>query len=76
MNLKVSIITPMHNSERFIEETITSVQNQEYKNWEMLIVDDCSSDKSIEIVEQIQTHDDRIKLIINFLKGETEMLKN
>ena len=36
MNLKVSIITPMHNSERFIEETITSVQNQEYKNWELI----------------------------------------
>ena len=65
MNLKVSIITPMHNSEMFIEETISSVQNQEYKNWEMLIVDDCSSDKSIEIVEQIQSHDDRIKLFKN-----------
>ena len=40
MNLKVSIITPMHNSEMFIEETISSVQNQEYKNWEMLMFAD------------------------------------
>ena len=46
----VSIITPMYNSEKYIGQTIESVLNQTYKNWEMLIVDDCSNDNSPNIV--------------------------
>ena len=46
MSELVSIITPCYNSEKFIEECITSVLNQSYQNWEMLIVDDNSSDNS------------------------------
>ena len=38
----VSIITPSYNAEKYIEETIKSVQNQTYKNWEMIIVDEIS----------------------------------
>ena len=45
----VSIITPSFNSECFISETIQSVLDQSYSNWEMLIVDDCSTDKTPEI---------------------------
>lgn len=59
----VSIITPLYNSEEFIEETINSVLNQTYKNWEMLIVDDCSIDNSLRIVKQFAADDSRIKLI-------------
>lgn len=59
----VSIITPSYNSQDYIEKTILSVQKQTYKNWEMIIVDDCSSDKTIEIVEKFAKNDDRIKLI-------------
>lgn len=62
-NNLVSIITPSFNSEKFISETIASVQNQTYSNWEMIIVDDCSKDKTVEIVEQIIKSDNRIKLI-------------
>lgn len=58
----VSIISPTYNDENTIEETIKSVLNQSYKNWEMLIVDDCSTDKTPDIVKKYQEKDKRIKL--------------
>ena len=58
----VSIITPSYNSEKFIEKTIVSVQNQTHQNWEMIIVDDCSKDNTVSIIEQYISDDDRIKL--------------
>lgn len=60
-NSKVSIITPLYNSESFIAETIQSVISQTYNNWEMLIIDDCSKDKSSEIVKTYESLDERIK---------------
>ncbi|RZL35118.1 MAG: glycosyltransferase family 2 protein, partial [Pedobacter sp.] len=62
MNSLVSIITPTFNSEKFISETIKSVQNQTYENWEMIIVDDFSSDKTTDIVILALNADRRIKL--------------
>jgi glycosyltransferase involved in cell wall biosynthesis len=58
----VSIITPSFNAADFIAETIESVQNQTYINWEMIIIDDCSTDETIKIIEQFATNDNRIKL--------------
>ena len=58
----VSIITPNFNAVKFISQTINSVLNQTYENWEMLIVDDCSSDNSVEIIEKFASEDSRIKL--------------
>ena len=58
----ISIITPTYNSEKFISETIQSVQNQTYKNWEMIIVDDASSDKTTGIIEAFSISDKRVKL--------------
>ena len=58
----VSIITPMYNSEKFIELTIQSVQSQTYQNWEMIIVDDASTDRSIEIVKKIMSNEPRLQL--------------
>lgn len=63
MNNKVSIITPSYNSKNFIEATITSVINQTYENWEMIIVDDCSKDNSVEFIENIIKNEPRIRLI-------------
>ena len=55
----ISIITPVYNSEKYIDDTIKSVLEQTHKNWEMLIVDDCSSDNTEQIIKQFQ--DSRIK---------------
>lgn len=59
----VSIVTANYNCEKFIEDTIKSVQAQTYTDWEMIIVDDFSTDKSIEIINQYIKKDSRIKLI-------------
>lgn len=59
----VSIITPNFNNQNTIGLTIQSVVDQSYSNWEMLIVDDCSSDKSIEEINTWCQKDSRIKLI-------------
>lgn len=61
--MKVSVITPIYNCERFIAETINSVINQTYENWEMILIDDASNDKSVEIVKHYTKLDKRIRLI-------------
>lgn len=57
----VSIITPTYNCAQYIGETIDSVISQTYIYWEMIIVDDCSSDNTEEIVSKYQKQDARIK---------------
>ena len=64
-DIKVSIITPAYNSGKYIDETIQSVINQTHKNWEMIIVHDCSSDDTQLIVKEYASKDKRIKLISN-----------
>ena len=61
MNELVSIITPCYNSEKFLDECISSVLNQTYQNWEMLIVDDNSSDNSSVLINSYSKKDERIK---------------
>ena len=59
----VSIIMPNYNSGKYISESIESVLAQTYENWELIVVDDCSSDDSIEVIKSYS--DPRIKLIQN-----------
>ena len=61
VNGLVSIITPTYNCGKFIGETIESVQKQTYANWEMIIVDDCSTDGTKNVVEKYIKLDERIK---------------
>lgn len=61
----VSIITPSYNTAAFICETIRSVQAQTYTNWEMLIVDDCSTDRTDDVVEPYLQADSRIRYFKN-----------
>jgi len=58
----ISIITPFKNSSEYIKDCIESIINQSYKNWELIIIDDYSTDNSFEIVSQISEIDNRIKL--------------
>ncbi len=59
----VSIITPIYNGEKFVEQTIQSVFAQTYDNYEWIIVDDGSTDKSYEVIEKNAGHDKRVKLL-------------
>ena len=59
----VSIIIPLYNSEKFIKDTINSVLFQTYTNWEVIIVDDCSTDNSVEIILKIIDNNSNIRLI-------------
>lgn len=59
--IKVSIIIPVFNSAYLIEQTILSVLKQEYKHWEMIVVDDGSSDNIADVMQQYSAQDDRIK---------------
>lgn len=59
----VSIVVPVYNSEKFIKETINTVRQQTYTNWELLLVNDCSTDDSKNIIQEYNKQDERIKLI-------------
>ena len=58
----VSIVVPVYNCEKFIRQTINTVKKQTYNNWELLLVNDCSTDRSEEIIIKELKDDDRIKL--------------
>lgn len=61
----VSVVLPVYNGEEFLAQSIQSIINQTYKNWELIIVDDCSSDNSNKIAQEFAKTDNRIKIIKN-----------
>lgn len=72
----VSIIMPAYNSEMHISESIKSVMQQTYKNWELLITDDRSTDNTQQIVNTFAETDHRIKLFINERNGGAGVARN
>ena len=64
MNDLISIITPSYNSANYLEDCINSVLQQTYSNWEMLIVDDASDDKSRSIINRYALQEKRITSIL------------
>lgn len=72
----VSIITPSYNCQNVISETIDSIINQTYTNWELLITDDCSTDSTRDVVEQYVEKDPRIKLFKLPVNGGAGMARN
>lgn len=61
----ISIVLPVYNGERFLRKSIDSILEQTYKDIELIIVNDCSTDNSLKIVEEYMKKDSRIKLINN-----------
>ena len=72
----VSIIMPAYKCGRFIAESIRSVQSQTYQNWELIIVDDCSEDGTIGIVQDIQKGDHRIHVFSNAQNSGAAVSRN
>ena len=62
-NPKVSIISPILNREKYIIRFLRSIQNQKFKDIEIIFIDDCSEDESVKIIEKYKTKDERIILI-------------
>src|SRR5471030_870825 len=76
MLINVSIITPVYNVERCIEKTINSIINQSSKNFELLLIDDGSKDRSIEIAENLLINSDVNYRIISQENGGVSVARN
>lgn len=59
----VSIVIPVYNSEKFLKDTIKTVEEQTYTNWELIFVDDCSKDNSVKIIQNEGEKNPKVKLI-------------
>lgn len=76
MSYLVSIIMPSYNCGKFVEEAIRSVQAQTYKNWEIIFVDDCSTDDSLKRVQTLQAADNRIRIYRNVVNSGAAISRN
>lgn len=62
---KISIITPAYNCEKYLGEAVESVLKQTWEDWELLIIDDCSKDKTYECMQKLARQDKRIRVFQN-----------
>ena len=72
--MKVSIITPVYNASHFLEKTAESVFNQTYSDWEWILVDDCSTDNSWDMLQELKNRDCRVRIYknsVNVKQGKT-----
>ena len=60
----VSVIMPCYNMENYVADSIASVQRQTYPHWELLIVDDASTDRTASIVTHLAEHDEKIHIVV------------
>lgn len=71
----ISIVIPVYNAEKFIEETVSSVINQTYTEWELLLVNDGSTDGSGDIIDRLAESDSRIK-VFHIVNGGAAKARN
>ena len=76
MSIETSIITPIYNAEDFLEETLNSILGQSYQNWESILINDNSSDTSLEIAESFTKLDSRFKIINKTVSGGAARARN
>ena len=65
----VSIIMPVYNGERYLENTINAICESQYKNIELLCIDDCSRDSSVEICKKFAEKDARVRVYVRTENG-------
>lgn len=70
----VSVVLPVYNAEKFIKEALESVLNQDYKNFEVIVIDDGSSDNSLKILQHYASVDKRVRLFSRENKGLAKTL--
>lgn len=73
---KVSVITPAYNAAKFLKQTVESVQKQTFTDWEMIIVDDCSTDDTYKIAKKLSESDKRIKVLQNRINSGVAVTRN
>ena len=76
MSRLISIITPTFNSELYIVEMINSIISQTYKNWELIITDDCSSDETVSLIRNMMLLEKRIKLFTLSINSGSAIARN
>lgn len=67
--MKISIIIPVYNAERYIDKCINSVISQTHQNWELILINDGSTDRSLQVCEKYQNIDNRIKVFNKVNEG-------
>ena len=65
MQDKISVVLPVYNGEKYLKGAIQSIIEQTYTNWELIIVNDCSTDNSLNIAKEFEQKDKRIKIVNN-----------
>jgi len=76
MTIETTIITPIYNAEEFLEETLKSILKQTYTNWESILINDNSTDKSLEIANKFVQLDPRFKVINKTESGGAAKARN
>lgn len=75
-DIKISVIMPAYNSEATIELAMSSILNQTWKNLELIVVDDCSSDNTLHIAKKLTAQDSRIRILHNSVNAGPYIAKN
>lgn len=76
MNIETTVITPIYNAEDFLEETLKSISEQTYQDWEALLINDCSTDSSLAIAQRFAEKDSRFKIINRTESGGAAKARN
>ncbi|MDA3879916.1 MAG: glycosyltransferase family A protein [Prolixibacteraceae bacterium] len=72
----ISVVIPTYNREKTIKRAIESIINQSISNWELIVVDDCSTDETVPIIEKIYSNEPRIKVLVQQQNGGANKSRN